>query len=232
MNNASERISIACPQCGKKFLVPSTTIGKRAKCPGCQQVFTVEAAEDEVELELVPLDRPLDPFGATVPHDRFAGPMLTSTASLAASQAPMPNAYRAAAPNRSLAPHEKMGLTYVQWVLYGIGAVTANVMMAAAWVRTLNAPPNSPPFLGFLFMIIFGFGGLVAGVRMIKIGLEYFQARRFPLTKTSDLKGPIAQILAVPFAVAGGFVFLFGIAMLLIFFLMFAIFPKPLGSAF
>lgn len=37
-------IEFQCLSCNKKLRVPETAVGKRAKCPGCQQVVTVPAA--------------------------------------------------------------------------------------------------------------------------------------------------------------------------------------------
>ena len=36
------RITTACPQCGKRFLVPAAHAGKRGRCPGCLRVLLAE----------------------------------------------------------------------------------------------------------------------------------------------------------------------------------------------
>ena len=42
---------ITCTSCGRKLNVKEEALGKRVRCPGCQQVFT---AEETVELEELP----------------------------------------------------------------------------------------------------------------------------------------------------------------------------------
>lgn len=40
-------LTIACPNCGKALKLPEAVIGKRVRCPGCQEVFTATAPEEE-----------------------------------------------------------------------------------------------------------------------------------------------------------------------------------------
>lgn len=42
--NATEPIEFACPQCQKQIRVPATSAGRRAKCPGCENIFEVPSA--------------------------------------------------------------------------------------------------------------------------------------------------------------------------------------------
>ena len=40
-------LTIACPNCGKSLKLPEAVVGKRVRCPGCQEVFTATAPEEE-----------------------------------------------------------------------------------------------------------------------------------------------------------------------------------------
>ncbi|HEY7315735.1 MAG TPA: hypothetical protein VH643_40775 [Gemmataceae bacterium] len=40
-------LTIACPNCGKSLKLPEAVVGKRVRCPGCQEIFTAEAPEEE-----------------------------------------------------------------------------------------------------------------------------------------------------------------------------------------
>lgn len=40
----SEKIRIACPQCGKQLMLPISALGKMGKCPGCQNMFPLQAS--------------------------------------------------------------------------------------------------------------------------------------------------------------------------------------------
>lgn len=40
-------IEFACSHCGRKLRTPDGSVGKRAKCPGCQQIVQIPAASDE-----------------------------------------------------------------------------------------------------------------------------------------------------------------------------------------
>ncbi len=50
---------IACPHCAYACQVPRTAVGKRAKCPSCSQVFTVEVPQAQV-LEDEPQEQKAD----------------------------------------------------------------------------------------------------------------------------------------------------------------------------
>jgi hypothetical protein len=39
-----DRISIGCPNCGKRLKAPSTVVGKSVKCPACSRQFVAQAA--------------------------------------------------------------------------------------------------------------------------------------------------------------------------------------------
>lgn len=42
MSTAGEKVSVVCPSCNKRLLVPGTSLGKQGRCPACQTVFTLE----------------------------------------------------------------------------------------------------------------------------------------------------------------------------------------------
>jgi hypothetical protein len=74
MSTAQGKISVACPQCGKNLLVPSSVAGKQGRCPACQNVFLISPPPAyEEDLEPIPDLAPLDnsPF-APLASDPFA----------------------------------------------------------------------------------------------------------------------------------------------------------------
>jgi hypothetical protein len=42
MSTAGEKVSVVCPSCNKRLLVPGASLGKQGRCPACQTVFTLE----------------------------------------------------------------------------------------------------------------------------------------------------------------------------------------------
>ena len=40
-------LTIACPNCQKSLKLQESVLGKRVRCPGCQEVFTATAPEEE-----------------------------------------------------------------------------------------------------------------------------------------------------------------------------------------
>lgn len=48
--------SIQCPHCGAKLDVPEAALGKKGRCPKCQQKFLVQVPAPLDELSLAPLD--------------------------------------------------------------------------------------------------------------------------------------------------------------------------------
>jgi len=40
----SQKIRIACPQCGKQLMVPSAALGKSGRCPACQHTFPLQVS--------------------------------------------------------------------------------------------------------------------------------------------------------------------------------------------
>jgi hypothetical protein len=51
-------MDVTCPNCSKSLKVPPELEGKRVKCKGCQQVFTIKAPADEPK----PEEKPKSPF--------------------------------------------------------------------------------------------------------------------------------------------------------------------------
>lgn len=41
-------VAVACPACGSRFRVPEASLGKRGRCPRCQEVFRAEASPEPV----------------------------------------------------------------------------------------------------------------------------------------------------------------------------------------
>lgn len=46
----AERIKIQCPSCGKSLNTSAASAGKRAKCPGCQNVFEIPKPSQALEV--------------------------------------------------------------------------------------------------------------------------------------------------------------------------------------
>src|SRR2546422_491333 len=42
---------IVCPSCQRKLKIPETTLGKTIQCPGCQESFAAQAADEEKDVE-------------------------------------------------------------------------------------------------------------------------------------------------------------------------------------
>ncbi len=60
-------VNITCPNCQKTLRLPENLMGKRVRCPGCQEVFTAEDPEagvepvEEQEEEAIQEERPSRP---------------------------------------------------------------------------------------------------------------------------------------------------------------------------
>jgi hypothetical protein len=72
MSTAGEKVSVVCPSCTKRLLVPGTSLGKQGRCPACQTVFTLEQL---YEAETVPPPAN-NGFGAA--NDMWGAPQTTS----------------------------------------------------------------------------------------------------------------------------------------------------------
>ena len=78
MSTATEKMPVACPQCGKQLMVPVTAAGKQGRCPACSTVFPLLAPvaaeavpdlqpiETEPDYNLQPLATEPNPYGAPV----------------------------------------------------------------------------------------------------------------------------------------------------------------------
>ncbi len=55
----SEKLTVSCPSCGKSFQVPGASIGKRGRCNGCGNVFTLAVPENDDLPDLADLDEPV-----------------------------------------------------------------------------------------------------------------------------------------------------------------------------
>lgn len=42
-SDSAEKIQIGCPYCGKHLMVPLSALGKTGRCPGCQEMFPLQA---------------------------------------------------------------------------------------------------------------------------------------------------------------------------------------------
>lgn len=62
MSTAGEKVSVVCPSCNKRLLVPGTSLGKQGRCPACQTVFTLEQMW-EAEAVPAPANNDLGGFG-------------------------------------------------------------------------------------------------------------------------------------------------------------------------
>jgi hypothetical protein len=43
MSTDTEKIEVTCPQCARQLRVPAGAIGKQGRCPGCGNIFPLEA---------------------------------------------------------------------------------------------------------------------------------------------------------------------------------------------
>jgi hypothetical protein len=59
-------ISVFCPKCGKKLKAPDTAAGKKARCPQCQTVLTLPAANSQQD-EVLDAE-PTQPMGMDQPN--------------------------------------------------------------------------------------------------------------------------------------------------------------------
>lgn len=50
--------SVQCPHCSAKLNVPETALGKKGRCPKCQEKFLVQVPKPADEYDLAPLDEP------------------------------------------------------------------------------------------------------------------------------------------------------------------------------
>ena len=49
----NDKIQFTCPQCSHQMQLPSSTVGKQGKCPGCGQVVTITALVAETPADVV-----------------------------------------------------------------------------------------------------------------------------------------------------------------------------------
>lgn len=70
MSTAGEKVSVVCPSCNKRLLVPGTSLGKQGRCPACQTVFTLEQLY-EAEAVAPPSN---DTWGAPPTSNSFGAP--------------------------------------------------------------------------------------------------------------------------------------------------------------
>src|SRR5262245_58439387 len=79
-------LSILCLHCGAKLNVPEAALGKKGRCPKCQQSFVVQVPAPVNELnplevspaplsDLDPLSQPLPPLEQLDPFAGSAGPL-------------------------------------------------------------------------------------------------------------------------------------------------------------
>lgn len=73
MSTAGEKVSVVCPSCNKRLLVPGTSLGKQGRCPACQTVFTLEQLY-EAETVAPPAN---DLWGTATPANSFGSPSNT-----------------------------------------------------------------------------------------------------------------------------------------------------------
>ena len=44
MQAVAEKIDVSCPQCGRNLRIPAESLGRRARCPSCSNLFAFEAS--------------------------------------------------------------------------------------------------------------------------------------------------------------------------------------------
>ena len=64
----SDKIQFTCPHCSHQMQLPSSTVGKQGKCPGCGEVVTITASQPVQSSQQQPLGPPPDSLAAS--HDQ------------------------------------------------------------------------------------------------------------------------------------------------------------------
>lgn len=162
------RFSFACPQCQAKLQAQDAVVGRKVKCPKCQQVVLVPSPPSAGGPAHTPAVATASPGPAPLPSAKSAAAApaaIGGSAAIPSGPAPSPvGSPFGSVPSPVLSPSDrakvKSGLGLVDWGLkIALASVLFTVLGAIAMVfAALSAPGNDAP--GMILVLIAGVGGL------------------------------------------------------------------------
>ena len=140
--------SFSCPHCGKRFSFKPEMVGKRVRCSGCKEPFTVEMDEDL--MPAAPVPRVAVPAAAPVP------PRAVSRPTVRAGGFPPPRS-RAASNDSS---GTSGGMFKIGVMMIVVGVLGLVLPFIGLQIKALNKLPD--PAAGAVGCMIFG--GVLCGL--------------------------------------------------------------------